>query len=113
MRKIMIAAIATLLIGGAGVGAVTLISQPSNETSAQSLAALQTASFNVENMTCATCPITVRRAMEGVSGVQEVAVDYSAKTAIASFDPEVTSATGIAQASTDAGYPAILKESEL
>ena len=33
---------------------------------AQSLAAERTVTFAVENMTCALCPITVKRAMQGV-----------------------------------------------
>ena len=63
-------------------------------------------SFAVENMTCATCPITVRRAMEGVAGVHDVTIDYEAKTATAHFDPAKTTMRDIATASTEAGYPA-------
>lgn len=106
MKKTMIAAIAVIAIAGAGIGAATLMPQSSNDTPVQSSAHLQTASFAVENMTCATCPITVRRAMEGVAGVQEVTIDYEARTATAQFDPERTTISAIASASINAGYPA-------
>ena len=33
---------------------------------AQTVAAEQTLTFAVDNMTCALCPVTVKRAMEGV-----------------------------------------------
>ena len=41
----------------------------------------QTAHFAIEKMTCAMCPITVRKAMEQVSGVEGVNVDFEAKIA--------------------------------
>ena len=106
MKKTMIAVAAGLAIAGAGIGAATLMPQSSNESTAQNAETLQTASFAVENMTCATCPITVRRAMEGVAGVHDVTIDYEAKTATAHFDPAKTTMRDIATASTEAGYPA-------
>ncbi|MCW9032606.1 MAG: cation transporter [Rhodospirillales bacterium] len=66
----------------------------------------QTTTFVIENMTCALCPITVRKAMEGVKGVQSVKVNFDKKTATVTFDPTTASATIIATASTEAGYPA-------
>lgn len=72
----------------------------------------QTQKFAVENMTCATCPITVRKAMEKVKGVTKVVVDFDNKIATAVFDPAVTTADAIAAASTSAGYPAQALESD-
>jgi periplasmic mercuric ion binding protein len=69
-------------------------------------AAEQTVEMNIEKMSCALCPITVRKAMENVDGVKEVRVDFDAKTATVTFDDASTSATEVAQASTDVGYPA-------
>ncbi|KTE12078.1 mercury transporter [Sphingopyxis sp. H115] len=57
-------------------------------------------------MTCATCPITVKKAMEGVAGVTAVTVDFAAKIARATYNPRRTNAAAIAAASTNAGYPA-------
>jgi len=66
----------------------------------------QTVTMNIEKMSCATCPLTVRIAMQRVDGVHEVDVDFDSKTAVVTFDDEKTSAEIVAQASTDVGYPA-------
>ncbi|MBI1285481.1 MAG: heavy metal transporter [Thiobacillus sp.] len=62
--------------------------------------------FAVEGMYCALCPVTVRKAMEGVSGVKSVSVDFEAKTAVVVFDPSLATSDQIAKASANAGYPA-------
>lgn len=67
--------------------------------------ATQTATFAIENMTCALCPITVKFAMEGVSGVRSVQIDFEARTATVTFDPAATTAEAIAASATNAGYP--------
>ncbi len=74
---------------------------------AQSVAAEQTVTFAVENMTCALCPVTVKRAMEGVEGVRAVEINFDAKTATVTFDSSVASPDAIAAASGSAGYPAV------
>lgn len=66
----------------------------------------QTVSMSIEKMTCALCPVTVRKAMERVDGVQEVKVNFDTKTAVVTFDDSKTTAADVAQASTDVGYPA-------
>ena len=76
--------------------------------SAQYAAAAQTVTFVIDNMTCALCPITVKRAMEGVKGVRAVVINFEARTATVVFDMAVTSADAIATASANAGYPARL-----
>ena len=71
-----------------------------------SQAAEQTVTMDIEKMTCALCPLTVRTAMQRVDGVQEVDVDFDSKTAAVTYDDEKTTAEAVAQASTDVGYPA-------
>ena len=66
----------------------------------------QTVSMKVERMSCALCPLTVRKAMERVDGVQDVEVNYDTKIATVTFDDAKTTAAEVAQASTDVGYPA-------
>lgn len=73
---------------------------------AQTVVAEQTVTFAIDNMTCALCPITVKRAMAGVEGVRAVEIDFEARTATVIFDSATTSADAIAAASTNAGYPA-------
>ena len=74
--------------------------------SARAAAAEQRATFAIENMTCALCPVTVKKAMERVPGVKSVTVDFGAKTATVVFDPSKATIANIAAASTNAGYPA-------
>jgi len=70
----------------------------------------QTADFAIENMTCASCPITVRKAMERVPGVQSVKVDFETKIATVEYDPALSTPADIAAAPTGNGYPATLIE---
>lgn len=87
--------------------ALAIPSMADNPNTAQAQAAhLETVSFDIENMTCATCPITVRTAMSRVDGVQHVEIDFDTKIATVEFDPAVTTAQEIGAASTNAGYPA-------
>lgn len=73
---------------------------------AQAVAAEQTLTFTIDNMTCALCPVTVKRAMESVVGVQAVEINFDARTATVVFDASRTSPEAIATASANAGYPA-------
>jgi len=68
----------------------------------------QTVEMNIEKMTCAMCPFTVRKAMQQVDGVHKVEVDYKKKTAVVTYDDTKTDTAEVAQASTDVGYPATL-----
>ena len=71
-----------------------------------------TVTFDVAKMTCATCPITVRKALQRVDGVKDVKVSYDDKTASVTFDPTATTAAEIGQASTDIGFPAVVRETK-
>ena len=102
------------LVGSAltlSIGAVAVTSVAASPSSSQSAPVhVQIASFAIANMTCPTCPITVKTAMSKVNGVRSVKVDLSSKTARVEFDPKVTDAAAIATASTNAGYPAKLRD---
>ena len=69
---------------------------------------LQTVTLDVQNMTCAVCPITVKKALERVPGVTDAKVDFDKKTALVSFDPEKTTPAVLTKSTTDAGYPSTL-----
>lgn len=73
---------------------------------APALADELTATFVVEKMNCALCPVTVRKAILNVEGVIEAAVDYQSKIATVTYDDTRTDLTQIAKASTNIGYPA-------
>ncbi len=74
------------------------------------LAAERIITMNVENMTCAACPVTVRTAMKSVPGVKEVKVDFANKTAVVVFDDAQATTDAIAEASRLAGFPATVRE---
>jgi mercuric ion binding protein len=72
------------------------------------LAASRTVTLDVKNMTCAVCPITVKKALEGVAGVQQVSVSYADKTATVQFD-DATTVNQLTEAPKNAGYPSFIK----
>ena len=97
---------AVVVLGAGGMGMVALLPMSSAATETASHNTLKTETFKIDKMTCAACPITVKKAMGKVSGVSSVDVDFQSKTATVTFDPERTKASAIAAASTNAGYPA-------
>lgn len=104
MKKTLLIGLAVLTMTGSGVALA--LGDSAQDRPAATVTAQQQTTFAIENMTCATCPITVRKAMKGVAGVTAVNVDFAAKTARATYDPRRANAAQIAAASTDAGYPA-------
>lgn len=64
----------------------------------------------VSNMDCGTCPITVRKALERIPGVESAKVDFKTKLAVVAFDPAKTKPETLVKATTDAGYPSIVKK---
>lgn len=104
MKKIL----AFALFGLTAVVPMAVVSAAAQSVAAQPVATDQSVTFTVDNMTCALCPVTVKRAMEGVEGVRAVEIDFAARTATVLFDTASTSAEAIAAASANAGYPALV-----
>jgi mercuric ion binding protein len=92
------------------ISAASLTVSSAPATAQAVTASERTVVFAVENMTCALCPITVRKAMERVPGVASVTVDADAMTATVVYDPARASDDAIAAASAGAGYPAKVTE---
>ena len=65
----------------------------------------RTATLDVTHMDCAVCPITVRKALEKVPGVDTAKVDFKTKRAVVAFDPAKTSPEVLTKATADAGFP--------
>ena len=68
----------------------------------------QSVLFDMQNMTCAMCKFTIKKALQGVEGVEEANVDYDTKTATVTFNPQKTSVDALIKATTNAGYPATI-----
>ena len=79
-------------------------------TFGSALAGSRMVTLDVQNMTCAVCPITVKKALENVSGVQQVSIDYASKTATVQFDDTLTAADKLTEATKAAGYPSFIKK---
>ena len=71
---------------------------------------VRTATLDVTNMDCAVCPITVRKALEKVPGVNTAKVDFKTKRAVVAFDPAKTTPEVLTKATADAGFPSSVKQ---
>lgn len=65
----------------------------------------RTATLDVTKMDCPVCPITVRKALQKVPGVDSAKVDFKTHRAIVAFDPAKTTPEALVKATADAGYP--------
>ena len=74
--------------------------------SSAAIAEERTVTLAIDKMTCVLCPVTVKKAIERVEGVEQVSVDYRAKRATVRYDDTVTTVESVAEASANAGYPA-------
>lgn len=74
-------------------------------------AAPRTVTLSIPGMSCAACPITVKKALMQVDGVSKVDIDLEKREATVSFDDEKTSVEALTKATTEAGYPTTVKES--
>ena len=72
---------------------------------ASAWASPKTVTLNVSGMTCAACPITVKKALEKVPGVSMVDVRFEKKQVLVTFDDAKTNTDALVKATTNAGYP--------
>lgn len=72
-------------------------------------AATQTVTLSVPGMTCAACPITVKKAISKVEGVSKTDVSFEKREAIVTFDDTKTNVQKLTKATEDAGYPSSVK----
>lgn len=66
----------------------------------------KTVTLFIPDMTCPVCPITIKKALEGVVGVNYVSVDFNAKTATVTFDPKRTTTNALTTVTQKVGYVA-------
>ena len=71
---------------------------------AEVVAATHTATLDITGMTCASCSVTVKAAVNKLDGIASIEVDTDAGQAVVAYDGERVTAEQIAQAVTDAGY---------
>lgn len=68
------------------------------------------ACFEVQGMTCATCPITVKAAVKKINGVHEVKTSLEEKSAVVEFDSKKVALKEIQKAIEKVGYKTIPQE---
>jgi periplasmic mercuric ion binding protein len=73
-------------------------------------AATQTVKLSVPGMTCAACPITVKKTLSKVEGVSKTDVNFDKREAVVTFDDAKTSVQKLTKATEDAGYPSSVKQ---
>ena len=72
----------------------------------------RTVTLGVPAMNCAACPITIKKALQKVEGVDKVTVTFEPKEAVVTFDDAKTTVGKLTQATANAGYPSALKDSK-
>lgn len=73
-------------------------------------AANKTVVLSVSGMTCAACPITVKKALNKVAGVEKVDISFEKREASVTFDDAKTNVEALTKATKDAGYPSTIKQ---
>ena len=71
------------------------------------LARAEQVCFEVQGMTCATCPLTVKAAVKKLKGIREVTASLQKNNAVVDFDSQKVNATEIKNAIDGVGYKAI------
>lgn len=66
--------------------------------------------LEITGMTCASCASHVEKALRKVAGVETAEVGYEKKDAAVTYDDTKTSAQALTKATTEAGFPSIVKE---
>lgn len=77
---------------------------------APAFAATKTVTLSVPTMTCDTCPITVKKALQKVDGVIEAKVTWEPKEAVVTYDDTKVAAEALTEATQNAGYPSSVKQ---
>ena len=61
--------------------------------------------LQVDGMTCASCNVTVRKALTNLEGVQEARVTFEPPQAVVVYDPARATPAQLTGATTNVGYP--------
>jgi periplasmic mercuric ion binding protein len=77
--------------------------------STPALAESKTVTLSVPGMYCEVCPITVKKALQKVAGVEKVSASFETKQAVVTFDDSKASVNKLREATAKAGYPSTVK----
>ena len=68
---------------------------------------LKTETFDIQGMTCATCALTVEKAVGKLAGIEEASVNLATEKLTVTYDGQNLSPSQIVEAVTKAGYQAL------
>ncbi len=74
------------------------------------LAANKTVTLRVPGMSCSACPLTVKKALQKVHGVEKVTATFEPKEAVVTFDNSKTTLEQLRESTAMAGYPSTVKQ---
>lgn len=86
--------------------AASLVSVNSIKAETSEIQHNKTIKIKLRSMQCEICKNTIREAIEKVNGVAKVIINLEKKTAIVTFNSDVTNKEEIEKAITSAGYDA-------
>ena len=72
-------------------------------------AATKTVTLSVPGMTCAGCPITIKKALNKLEGVSKIEVSVENREAVVTFDDAKTQVQALLDATKNAGFPSTVK----
>lgn len=72
-------------------------------------AAPRTVTLSVPGMDCPVCPITIKKTLSRVNGVDKVHVSFEKREATVTFDDTKTDVEALQNATSNAGYPSTVK----
>ena len=71
-------------------------------------AAPKTVTLAVPGMDCPVCPLTVKKSLSKVPGVEQATVNFDKRQAVVRFDDSKATVEALTRATKDAGYPSTL-----
>lgn len=74
--------------------------------SQNAFAATRNVTLKVPGMTCPTCPITLKKVLGRVAGVQSISINYAQKEVVVQFDDTRTTEAALLNATAQIGFPA-------
>lgn len=72
---------------------------------ASAWSATRTVTLSIPGMSCATCPITVKKALNRVPGVHQVSSNLEKRQSTVTFDDSKASIDDLLMTTAEAGYP--------
>ena len=69
----------------------------------------RTVVLDVQNMTWSLCPVTVKKSLTNVTAVAQAA-GLNRNTATVEFNPDVVEVSDLVRATTQAGFPSIIRK---